>query len=326
MLSRLQRFWLGMRLFLGNYTSNGEREPKPQRLTIANGAQLELYKPNKQVRKSVLLISGVSILGEEEPRLIRLARSLNATGVRVAVVVLPGLKSLRFEKNDLDTARDCLRYVLKQYGHPANMVAFSAGGSIALTLSTEPEFAAHLKLVALFSPIYDPHETLKIVETIARTPITDPENADNEIWIHMVNAYRNAETLGFTQVEKSSIKLMLQRYMLGFSTAEKIAFHQNIIARRPMNGYTQLDENAALSAVSPVGKLKDSTARVIIIHDAHDFVVPVMHMQALEHELNQRRPPDNRILITPALSHVNLRPKYILDILQMIDMIGELYT
>jgi pimeloyl-ACP methyl ester carboxylesterase len=207
-----------------------------------------------------------------------------------------------------------------------NIVAFSAGGSIALTLSTEPEYTAHIKLIALFSPIYDPHETLKIVDTIARTPITDLQNADDEIWIHMVNAYRNAETLGFTQAEKNSIKSVLERYMRGLSNAEKIAFHQNVIAKRPMNGHKQLDENDALNAVSPVGKLKASTARVIIIHDAHDFVVPVTQMQALEQELNQRTPPNKRILITPALSHVNLQPKYILDILQMIDMIGELYT
>jgi len=326
MSSRLQCFWLGVRLFLGNYTSSGEREPKPQRLTIASGAQLELYEPNKQVRKSVLLISGVSILGEEEPRLIRLARSLNATGVRVVLTVLPGLKSLRFEKTDLETARDCLRYLLKHYDHPANIVAFSAGGSIALTLASEPEFSKHIKLVALFSPIYDPHETLKIVDAIARTPITDFQNADDEIWIHIVNAYRNAETLGFTQADKDSIKKVLQRYTLGLSTAEKITFHQSIIVKHPMNGHAQLNENEALNAVSPIGKLKDSTARVIVIHDAHDFVVPVTHMQALEQELNQRTPPDNRLLITPAISHVTLRPKYILDVLQMVDMIGELYT
>ncbi len=325
-VSRLQRGWLGTRLFLSNYVLNGAREPRPQRITTTSGAQLELYEPDRQARASVLLISGVSVLGEEEPRLIRLARGMTATGVRVAIPILHALKSLRFHISDLQAARDCLRYMLDRFGHPVSIVAVSAGGSIALTLSAEPEFAHRIRLITLLSPICNPHETMKIVEEIAHTPITDLQNADNEIWVHMVNAYRHAETLGFTPAEKESIRDHLYRYTLGLTAAEKITFHQNVISKRPMNGHKSIDEKEALDAVSPIGRLARSSARVVVIHDANDFVVPVTHIRALERELAQRTPPNHRLLITPALSHVTLQPRYVLDILRMIDHIGELYA
>lgn len=272
-----------------------------------------------------MLVSGVSVLGETEPRLIQLARSLNGAGIRVAVPILTGLKALRFEQEDLEIVRACLRYLLKSFGQAISMMAFSAGGSIALTLSAETEFASRIRFMALFSPVYDPHETWQIVDRIARTPIVDLQDADDEIWIHMVNAYRNAMALGFTLAEKEAMLVNLQRYTHGLTTAEKIAFHQNVTARRPMNGHQPLDEHEALNAISPVGRLGTSTARIVIIYDAHDFVVPVSQMQALAAELSQRTPPDFRLLITPALSHVTLRPKYLFDVLTMVDMIGELF-
>jgi pimeloyl-ACP methyl ester carboxylesterase len=140
------------------------------------------------------------------------------------------------------------------------------------------------------------------------------------------NRARNAETLGFTPAEKESIHDHLYRYTHGLTAAEKITFHQNVISRRPMNGHRAIDEKEALDAVSPIGRLARSSARVVVIHDANDFVVPVTHIRALERELAQRTPPNHRLLITPALSHVTLQPRFVLDILRMIDHIGELYA
>jgi pimeloyl-ACP methyl ester carboxylesterase len=317
--------WFGARLLAGNYTASGDREPRPRSIVTVSGAQFELYEPRGQARKTVLLVTGVGVWGEAEPRLIRLARTLTAAGMRVAVPLLPGLKELRFEQNDLDLARDCLRYILHAYQEPLVVVALSTGGSIALTLSTEPEFVDVIPLILLFSPICDPPATWQIVDQMARTPIADLQNADDEIWVHMVNAYRHAEILGFTPAEKAAIKEHLKRYTLGLTAAEKIAFYQTVIARRPMNGHPSLDEAAALRAVSPLGRVSGSRARVLVIHDAQDFVIPNTHIHALKAELDGRTVPDNRILITPALAHVTLRPNYLFDILTMIDMIGELF-
>jgi hypothetical protein len=68
-----------------------------------------------------------------------------------------------------------------------------------------------------------------------------------------------------------------------------------------------------------------SKVRIVVIHDAHDFVVPVAHIHALAQELDQREPPNHHILVTQALSHITVRPQHIMDIFQMIDLIGELY-
>lgn len=325
-IQRLKRLWFGGRLLIGNYTTSGDREPRPRLLSTVTGAQFELYEPRGQVRKTVMLVTGVGVRGEAEPRLIRMARSLAALGMRVVVPLLPGLRELRFEQSDLALARECLRHIRQVYKEPLAAVAVSTGGSIALTLSAEPEFVDVLPLILLFSPICDPPATWQTVDQIARTPIADLQAADDEIWIHMVNAYRHAEILGFTPTEKQAINEHLKRYMVDLTTAEKIAFYQNVIAARPMNGHTALDEAEALRAVSPMGKVSRSRARVLVIHDANDFVIPNDHILALKAELDGRAVPDNRILITPALSHVTLKPAYFFDILTMLDMTGELFS
>jgi pimeloyl-ACP methyl ester carboxylesterase len=325
--TRLQRNWLGARLFLGNYTISGEREPRPQLVTTASGSQFELYEPKEKARKTVALLTGMGILGEEDPRLIRVARGLASTGLRVAVPILHGLKSLKADHSDLSTSRDCFNHLLSVYGGPLTIVAFSTGGSIALTLSAEAEFRNRIVLIALFSPIYDLRDTWNRVAELSHTPIKDLQNADNEIWLHMVTAYRNHQVLGYTDSEKEEIREHLYRYTIGLTAQEKIDFYKNVLAKRPPNGHKLFLEEDALDAISPLGKVSSSTARVVVIHDANDFLVPQEQMHALARELHQRPSPNYRLLITPALSHVMIeRPQYLLDIFHMIDIIGELYA
>jgi len=326
MASRLLRLWQGARVFIGNYTQSRARDPRPKLIITPSGAQFELYEPKRSARKSILLMTGIGVLGEADPRLIRLARSFTATGLRVAVPVMEGLKSLRLAQADLSTARDCLDFLLEAYEEPVCIVAFSTGGSIAMRLATEKNFSKRVQLIALFSPVYDPHETWEIFERITRTPIRDFQTSDDEMWLHTVNAYRNHRVLGYTDLEKEAIQEYLGRYTHGLSMEEMISFYQNLIIKHPPDGHSLLMEDTDLNAISPRGKMMNSTTRVIVIHDARDFVVPVDHIHALAHELNQRTPPNHRILITHALSHITVRPQHLLDIFQMIDLIGELYT
>ena len=323
---RLRRIWFGTRLLIGNYTFSGDREPRPALITTANGAQFELYEPKQKVRKTILLNYGVSTMGEEDPRLIRLVRSCTATGLRVAVPILHGLKTLQLELSDLADVRDCIEYLLASYPEPFGIIAFSTGGSFALTLSTEPKFAKQISIIALFSPIYDLRATWHYIDALAHKPIINAED-DNEVWLQYITAYRNYKLLGYTEAERDMIMDHLRRYTHGLSAEEKNSFFQNVLVKHPLNGQILHMEEEVFDALSPCGKLVQSHARVVVIHDANDFLVPPEHAQALAQELSQRTPPNNRLLITPVLSHVTIEHlEYIRDIFHMIDILGELFT
>jgi len=88
-----------------------------------------------------------------------------------------------------------------------------------------------------------------------------------------------------------------------------------------------LMEDDAFDILSPRHKLKGVQARVSILHDSSDSVVPTSHGQLILDELSQTNKGGHRLLITPLLSHVTIRAgRNILDALQIINFLGDLYV
>lgn len=309
------------------YRKGTKGEAHPHVITAADGTQLELYEPSTKALGTVLLIYGMNMLGEKDPRLVSMAQSCVATGLRVAVPVLKGLKSLTLDASDLSAVRESIRFLYNKFNEPVRIVAFSTGGSMALRLTTEHELAPFVSIITLISPVYDPRETWTRIDRLARMPIQNLENADNQIWLSYVTAYRNVRRLGFTDDEKNLIADHLRRYSVGLTKEEKIAFFQSIIQKRPPGNEELLMEYDAFEVISPLGKLAGTNTRVLIIHDANDWLVPPAQSKQLANELGQRVSLNHRLLITPVLSHVNIEHLYyVFDILQIIDFLGELYS
>ncbi len=315
-------------MFLGNYYDTKKRQVNSQPVTLQNGTKIEVYQPAKRALKTVLLIYGFSALGETDPRMIRFARNLTASGLRVVIPVFPQLKSFKLDVTEIESARECLRYVLKEYSEPLCVIAFSAGGSMTLRLSGESEFSRSIQLLMLFSPVYDWRETLKRIYAQEVTQEKINQDPDNLIWIQFVIAYRSWQEIGLSEIEKETLQHYLSRYSIGLSLPEKILFYnQSIQPRLAAQNIPFAEDNPVFDAFSPREKLQSIQARVLIVHDANDPVVLPSQSSAIAKGLAMRNPLNHRLLITSALSHVTIKSvRRWTDIIQMIDMIGELYS
>ena len=65
------------------------------------------YRPARSATQAVILVTGVHALGIDEPRLIRLARELSASGVIVITPELPWLKRYQLTSDATDAIEDC---------------------------------------------------------------------------------------------------------------------------------------------------------------------------------------------------------------------------
>jgi dienelactone hydrolase len=94
------------------------------------------YRPTRQASQAVLLTTGVHALGIVEPRLVRLARELSASGVIVVTPELPGLKRYQLTSESTDIIEDAgvwlsRRSDLGPIARPALMgISFSGGLSV----------------------------------------------------------------------------------------------------------------------------------------------------------------------------------------------------
>ena len=85
------------------------------------------HVPIYQMMTTVIMIYGLTLLGEEDPRLVRFASSSAKSGLRVIVPILPGLKSMDICMDDLDIISQLASHLYEEYKKPIGLVAFSAG-------------------------------------------------------------------------------------------------------------------------------------------------------------------------------------------------------
>ena len=74
---------------------------------------------------------GLALSGERDPRLVRLARALAMTGLRVVVPIFEHLKDYRFEPADRERLLEVAARFRAGTHAPLAVVAFSAGASLA---------------------------------------------------------------------------------------------------------------------------------------------------------------------------------------------------
>ena len=71
----------------------------------------QLYTPNLEVDRSVLLVPGIHSMGIEEPRLTALASDLAATGITVMAMALPDLQRYQITARSSDIIEDAVTWM-----------------------------------------------------------------------------------------------------------------------------------------------------------------------------------------------------------------------
>ena len=322
------KHWRQAALLIKNNTVPGKLGCDPVRLATPTGTEFDLYEPEKpSVAGTILLVYGLTIAGEKDVRLVRFAQALTACGLRTVVPALPGLKTYRFAVSDLQHLCDLITSLKKEYA-PLEIVAFSIGGSICLSVVSQPGMADCVEKLLLFSPPYDLLGLWNNLQTRLVSEPTNPNYWDTFIWRQAVLAYRQRYVLKLSPEIICRLVEFLWNYCEGFSLAEKCAFYRQMLQGLGIQtAELESGEIQAIHVLSPKGQIGNFGGSVFILHDPFDDWVPAESSLQIMAELQGRGLPGaQRLLITPLISNVSPRFTWRLgDVLHILDILGELF-
>ena len=287
----------------------------------------DIYEPVQKARKSYIILHGLTMEGEKDPRLVRLASSLAYAGLRIAVLRLSGLKNLEFNSEDIPSIIRLVHILAGESKGRIGIIGFSMGAGLGLTAATKANVAHLMDPLFLFSP-YD--NLSEIQEHLNRFVQTEPRDADDRdifIWLRTVLAYRHMCHSPGHQRKCRRIRAWLERYCHRLSECEKQDFYHREIRKLPENTWRFNLEDQLLDRLSPRNRLASVQGRVFLVHDAGDRLVPATHAISIYKQLRQhgpRRPIS--VLVTPLFSHVSLRsPSSILDAWRLTNMAMKVF-
>ena len=278
----------------------GTARPALHQLT-ENGTTYDLYEPAGRSRQTFILLYGLDMAGEQDARLIRLARAFVGSGFRVAIPSLPGLKSLSFDRGDKRAVADLVTHLHEKHGD-------------------------QIDPLLLFGPYYslsDLWTTWQACDTPASNRAKD---WDCFLWTQMVSAFRNRDSLGLPSAEERELVDLLQNYCTGTSLRRKREFHERVLQSRNIQSRKDAPpDQRTLEDLSPQGHMHHVTSRVLILHDSTDRLISPDHSQRILAEL--REPDATTLLITPVMSHVSPSSAWrVFDVFRIVRLVGEIFA
>jgi pimeloyl-ACP methyl ester carboxylesterase len=301
----------------------------PKRCYTFQGYPFDLYEPSRPLHRTLLMVYGFTFAGEKEPRLIRFVKAFTAAGFRVVVPDLPGLKSLDLQKGDLERLIDLMAFLHHEFEGSVGVVGFSVGGGIAITAAVNPSLQGFANPILLFGPHYSLSDLWSGLWRNKKSFPKTKEAWDDFIWWQLMLAYRQRKALGFNAADQFELVELLRTYCSKPSLGNKRKAYERLVQPHGLlDTQGEVVDLDVLECLSPRGKLGKLPAKVLLLHDSFDPLIPPSQSQDMLTELQQRAiPHQERLVITPLLAHVSPRAVLNLpDLMAILDMIGELFT
>ncbi len=130
------------------------RQPRHMVPTRSGEVPAQLYTPDSNIGRTVLLIPGIHSLGIEEPRLTALAADLAASGVTVMAMALPDLQRYSITARSSDVIEDAVAWMaarpdLAPDGR-VGMVGISFAGGLSIVAAGRPSIRDKVAYVLSF--------------------------------------------------------------------------------------------------------------------------------------------------------------------------------
>ncbi|MBI5529502.1 MAG: alpha/beta hydrolase [Deltaproteobacteria bacterium] len=278
-----------------------ERRPR-----TPGGTSYCLYEPARAAR-TWITVHGMTLAGEMDRRLVGFSRALARRGVRAAAVELPGLKNGRFERGDLSAITDLSGHLARLDGRPAGIVAFSFGAGISLTAAADDAGRGTIDTVISFGAYHSLYEALQWVwNRYSGAPRTD-EEWDNHLYLRFLMAHALGTRAGISRADGDEVARLLRTWCEDRDLAPRRAFCERALNAADLRRlYEKTLSRETLRELSPAGRTFGPGCRVLLLHDANDPLIPPVHSKRISAELRGSAGSGrHRLLVTPALSHVN---------------------
>ncbi|MFH0899713.1 MAG: phosphatase PAP2 family protein [Pseudomonadota bacterium] len=186
---------------------------------------------------------------------------------------------------------------------PLVVVGFSFGAGLALVAATDARVSGCIDSLLLFGPY---HSLEEVWSSLSDHPPERLADWDGFVFSQLVLAHRLGAAAFANEADHAEAEELLANYCSIADVASKRAFFERALSGRGVVAKSQhLHDRALLAELSPAGRLAQLGARVHLIHDRNDPVIPASHARRLHAELAERRVEGGQdVLVTSVLSHV----------------------
>jgi acetyl esterase/lipase len=263
----------------------------------------DVYRPAAEA-PGIVLVHGAALLGKDDPRLVRLARSLARAG-RLVFVPQLRLAERRFVPGDLDRIVRAVLAVEERDGSSdgPSMLGISYGGSFALVAAADPRIQGRLVQVAVFGAYFDLAGVLQAVTTGVsivgdrRIPWEGPPEARSILEEGAADLAPAASPAGLGEA-------LARKDPSGLS-ADGRALYQVLVNRDPARTRELVAElspraRRVFERFSPSSVADEIEAPVIAMHSLDDPAVPFAEAIRLSRGL-----PEARLVVVRGFRHVD---------------------
>jgi dienelactone hydrolase len=297
----------------------------------------------------MVIVHGVHHLGIEEPRLVKFARAVSASGIKVMTPQLDSLADYRIDGQSIALIGDSARTLSSDIGQKVGVLGLSFAGGLSLLTSADTRYAPYIQFVVSVGS-HDDLERVSdflITNKIVRPDGTILEMPAHEygplvlIYSHVNDFFPAAEVdaagkalrlLLWEQVDESK-KAAAQLSPSSREIMELLYQHQSAKLSPEMKQVIARHQ-AEMAPASPHGHLSSLHIPVLLLHGAADNVIPPSELLWLQNDVPRRYLKN--ALISPAISHVSMEGEPSLGdkfrlvhfMAQMLDLAGhqQLFT
>jgi pimeloyl-ACP methyl ester carboxylesterase len=273
--------------------------------TSIGGVVGDLYLPGDDA-PALLLVPGAAKQGKDDPRVVRLARTLARSGRTVFVPSLE-LAERRFVHEDIERLVAAIDALSQRSGRPVVVLGISYGGSFALIASADERVTSDIEQIAVFGAYFD---VVGLIQ--AATTRTSVVNGRRIPWDPDPRALDVVERYSLRlapERQRSDLKVALEDNTGAPSKrlpARARAVYDLVTNRDPEKTYVlarKLTPEARrfLSRFSPSSVADEIRAPVIALHSRDDPVVPYGEAERLVRGI-----PGTKLTSVSLFRHVSL--------------------
>ncbi len=279
----------------------------------------DVYRPDDGRRHAaVVLFLGANAAGRDDPDVVNLGNALARAGY-VVMFHWSSAMALRANIEPAETGNLvwAFQYLAEREYVDLDRVGlggFCVGASFALVAAADPRIRDHVHFVNAFGPYYDARALL--LQATSRSVVYDGERTPWEPDSLTIRVLANE--LIETLEDSADVDLLTRRYMRGENLSPEELDTLSPPARtvaRMLDGTTPEDAEALyetlpegfhadLESVSPSAHVEEIRARLLIMHDRNDRLVPAAESRRLLAATEER----GNVHYTEVLAFEHVRP------------------
>lgn len=295
----------------------------------------------------MVIVHGVHHLGIDEPRLVKFARAVSASGIRVLTPELPALADYQIDDRSIPVIGEAARSLSAEMGQKVGLLGLSFAGGLSLLTAADARYAPYIQFVVSVGS----HDDLERVSGFLVTnTIERPDGTILQMQAHeygpLVVIYSHVEDFfppGDVETARKALRLLLWEQVdesrkaaeqLSPASRQKMELLYKHQAGAVVGEMKQViaQHRAEMAAVSPHGHLGGLHVSVSLLHGAADNVIPPSELLWLKQDVPKGFLKN--ALISPAISHVSMEGepsagdkfRLIHFMAQMLEMTGEIQS